>query len=136
MNAKIPTPSPLEMQVLSVLWERGPATVREVLEAMPDGKARAYTTVLSVMQVMEKKALLSHTSQGNTHVYQARVSRDSVTGPLLRNLVRDVFGGNPVMALQQLLAGNRVSREELSEIKKLIAEHDRKAKETSERKQS
>ena len=51
-------PSDLEMQVLSVLWERGPSTAREVLEAMPDGKKRAYTSVLSVMQVMEKKGLL------------------------------------------------------------------------------
>lgn len=127
------TPSPLEMQVLSVCWERGPSTVREVLEALPDGKARAYTTVLSVMQVMEKKRLLSHTSQGNTHIYEARVTRDEVTRPLLRNLVRDVFGGSPAAALQQLLAGNRISREELDEIRKLIAEHDRGGVSTKEK---
>ena len=62
------------MQVLSVLWGRGASTVREVMEAMPDGKARAYTTILSVLQVMEKKGLLSHVAEGNAHVYQARVS--------------------------------------------------------------
>ncbi len=117
-------PSRLEMQVLSVLWERGPSTVREALEAMPDGKARAYTTILSVMQVMEKKGLVSHVAEGNVHIYQARVSRQEVTGPWLRGLVRQVFGGSAATALQHLLAEDRVSREELDEIKEIIARHE------------
>ncbi len=121
---KRPEPSKLEMQVLSVLWNRGAATVREVLEAMPDRKARAYTTILSVLQVMEKKRLVSHTSEGNAHVYEARVSREQVTGPLLRRLVREVFGGSPASAMQQLLAENEMSREELEEIKRLIADYE------------
>ena len=117
-------PSRLEMQVLSVLWQRGAATVREVMNVMPDGKARAYTTILSVIQVMEKKGLLSHVAEGNAHVYQARVSRQEVTGPWLRGLVRQVFGGSAATALQHLLAEERVSREELDEIKEIIARHE------------
>jgi predicted transcriptional regulator len=120
-------PSKLEMQVLSVLWERGPAPVRAVLEAMPDGKTRAYTTVLSVLQVMGKKGLVSHTTQGNTHIYEARVTREQVTGPLLRTLVRDVFGGSAVSALQHLLGQTEVTPEEMSEIKRLLAGYDRPA---------
>jgi predicted transcriptional regulator len=50
-------PAEFELQVLGVLWEHGPSTVREVLERLPDGKPRAYTSVLSVMQVMQKKGL-------------------------------------------------------------------------------
>lgn len=117
-------PSKLETQVLSVLWAGGPATVRAVLEAMPDGKARAYTTILSVLQVMEKKGLVSHTAQGNTHVYGARVTRVQVTRPLLRGLVRDVFGGSTATALQHLLAESEVSRDEMIEIKRLLVGHD------------
>jgi predicted transcriptional regulator len=117
-------PSRLEMQVLSVLWQRGASTVREVMEVMPDGKARAYTTILSVMQVMEKKGLVSHVAEGNVHIYQARVSRQEVTGPWLRGLVRQVFGGSAASALQHLLAEERVSREELDEIKEIIARHE------------
>ena len=117
-------PSRLEMQVLSVLWQRGASTVREVMEVMPDGKARAYTTILSVMQGMEKKGLVSHVAEGNAHVYQARVSRQKVTGPLLRGLVRQVFGGSAATALQHLLAEERVSRQELDEIKEIIARHE------------
>jgi len=117
-------PSRLEMQVLSVLWRRGASTVREALAAMPDGKARAYTTILSVMQVMEKKGLVSHVAQGNVHVYQARVSRQEVAGPFLRGLVRQVFGGSAATALQHLLAEEPVSRRELDDIKEIIARHE------------
>jgi len=112
------------MQVLSVLWARGASTVREVMEVMPDGKTRAYTTILSVMQVMEKKGLVSHVAEGNVHIYQARVSRQKVTGPLLRGLVSQVFGGSAAAALQHLLAENGVSRQELDEIKEIIARHE------------
>ncbi|HYG36632.1 MAG TPA: BlaI/MecI/CopY family transcriptional regulator [Clostridia bacterium] len=117
-------PSKLEMQVLSVLWERGASTVRDVLQAMPDGKSRAYTTILSVMQVMEKKGLVSHVAEGNVHVYQARLSREKVAGPLLRGLVRQLFGGSTATALQHLLAEEEVSRQELDEIKEIIAQHE------------
>jgi predicted transcriptional regulator len=119
-------PSRLEMQVLSVLWQRGASTVREVMKVMPDGKTRAYTTILSVIQVMEKKGLVSHVAEGNVHVYQARVSRQKVTGPWLRGLVRQVFGGSAATALQHLLAEKRVSRQELDEIKEIIARHEQK----------
>jgi len=114
------------MQVLSVLWRRGPSTVRQVLEVMPDGKARAYTTILSVIQVMEKKGLVSHVAEGNVHVYQARVSSQEVTGSWLRGLVRQVFGGSTATALQHLLAAERISRGELEEIKEIIARHEQR----------
>jgi predicted transcriptional regulator len=124
MKAK--EPSRLEMQVLSVLWEKGPATVRAVQEALPDGKTRAYTTVLTVLQVMEKKGLLTHVSQGNTHVYQPTATRRQTIGPVLKSLVRQVFGGSPATAMQHLLAESEVSPEELVKLKQLIAEHEAK----------
>jgi BlaI family penicillinase repressor len=116
------------MQVLAVLWERGAATVRDVMDVMPDGKTRAYTTILSVMQVMEKKGLVSHVTEGNAHIYQARYSRQKVTGPLLRGLVKQIFGGNAATALQHLLAEDGVSRQELDEIKEIIARHEQAGK--------
>jgi BlaI family transcriptional regulator, penicillinase repressor len=120
-------PSKLEMQVLSVLWQRGPSSVRDVLDAMSDGKSRAYTTILTVMQVMEKKGLVSHTAQGNTHIYAAAISRDQVAGPLLKDLVRHLFGGSRVTALQHLLKENEVTPGELDEIKQLIASHEKES---------
>ena len=88
-------PSDLEMQILSVLWERGPSTAREVLEAMPDGKKRAYTTILSAMQVMEKKGLLGHTSRGVAHVYRPAVTKRKVIQPFARSSPRSSAAGPP-----------------------------------------
>jgi BlaI family transcriptional regulator, penicillinase repressor len=117
-------PSDLELQVLSVLWERGPSTVRSVLAALPDGKARAYTTVLTVMQVMEKKGLLTHTRAGMAHVYKPTIDRRRVAGPLLRGLVQRVFGGSPAAAVQQLLRETDVSEDELAKMRSLLRDHE------------
>jgi len=114
------TPSDLEMQILSVLWERGSSTVREVMESMPDGKERAYTSVLSVMQVMEKKGLLTHTSRGVAHVYCPAMSRKKVIKPFLRKVVDEVFCGRPADMMQALLSETQVSKDELAEIRKLL----------------
>jgi BlaI family penicillinase repressor len=113
-------PSDLELQVLTVLWDRGPSSVREVLEEMPDGKQRAYTTVLSVMQVMEKKGLVGHRREGQSYVYQAEVTRQQVLSPLMGDLLRNVFGGKASAALQFLLAD--ADDDELREIRRLIDE--------------
>jgi BlaI family penicillinase repressor len=118
-------PSELELQVLGVLWDRGPSSVRGVLEAMPDGKDRAYTTILSVMQVMEKKGLVGHTQQGQTHLYHAEARREQVLGPMMKDLVRNAFGGSPARALQCLLGGGQLSEGELAEIRRLIDEAGR-----------
>jgi predicted transcriptional regulator len=117
-------PSDLELQVLSVLWKKGPTTVRQVLEAIPDGKTRAYTTILSTMQVMEKKGLIQRTgAKGLTHIYQSAVTRRQVLGPLLQNLIRNVFGGSPSAAVQHLLRETDIADQDLAEIDKLIHDH-------------
>jgi BlaI family transcriptional regulator, penicillinase repressor len=121
-------PSELELQVLGVLWDRGPASVRSVMEAMPDGKDRAYTTILSVMQVMEKKGLVRHTQQGPAHIYHAKLKRNQVLGPLMKDLLRNAFGGNPARVLQCLLDGTGIRDGDLEEIRRVIEDAERKAK--------
>ena len=113
-------PSDLEMQILSVLWDRGASTAREVLEAMPDGKRRAYTSILSVMQVMEKKGLLKHTNRGVAHVYSPVVSKKKIIQPFMHKVVNEVFGGRPSAMMQALLTETPVSDDELAQIHKLL----------------
>ena len=121
-NAK---PSELEMQVLSVLWERGPLGVRQVSEALPDRKKRAYTTVLSVMQTMEKKGLLAHDRNGLAHIYRPKVSREQVFRPMMRTLLRNVFSGRAATAMQYLLAESKLDEAEVREMRALIDDHAR-----------
>lgn len=115
-------PSDLELQVLSLLWELGNATVREVLDAMPDGKKRAYTTMLSVLQVMEKKGLVTHESKGQSYSYKPTVKRSQILKPVLRNLVDNVFGGSPASVFQSLVSETSINADELNQIQKLVDE--------------
>ena len=113
-------PSDLEMQILSVLWEKGDSTVREVLEAMPDGKKRAYTSILSVMQVMEKKGLLRHTTCGTAHVYSPAVNKKKIIQPFMRKILDEVFGGKPSVMMQALLKETSISNNEMAQIQKIL----------------
>ena len=118
-------PSDLELQVLSVLWDRGPSSVRDVLDAMPDGKERAYTTVLTVLQSLEKKKLVRHKQRGRQYIYRAAANRDGVMAPRIRRLMRHVFGGDPAAVLQHILDGTEVSADDLAAMRELLAEHER-----------
>jgi predicted transcriptional regulator len=119
-------PSNLEMQVLLVLWARGPLGARQVLEELPDKKERAYTTVLSVMQVMEKKGLLRHETEGNRHIYAPTVKKSEVLGTFLRGMVTNIFGGSAANAMQHLLQDTPVSEEEIQEMRALLNAHAKK----------
>jgi len=120
-------PSELELQVLAVLWERGPSAVKDVRESLPDGKDRAYTTVLSVLQVMEKKGLVGHTREGQAHHYHALAKRGTILRPFMRELVRNVFGGSPARAFQSLLDGSSIDEQEFAQIKKMIKDAEHRA---------
>lgn len=122
METKREAPSPLELQILSLLWRRGLSTVRQVLESMPDGKLRVYTSILPAMQGMEKRGMLAHDVEKNAYVHRPIVTKKHVLGPWLRSLVRELFGGSPVDAARALLQYTRVSGKELARIKKLVAE--------------
>jgi len=126
-------PSDLEMQILSLLWDKGPSTTREVLDAMPDGKKRAYTTILSVLQVMEKKGLLGHTNRGLAHVYSPAVSKSEIIQPFMQKLINEVFGGRPTAMMQALLTETSVSSVELKQIRSLLDSLGKSEPQQSER---
>lgn len=125
----LPKPAELELKILSVLWEHGPQTVRAVLDLLPDGRTRAYTTVLSTMQVMEKKGLLSHSREGVSHVFRPEVDRGDVMRPMMGELMNNVFSGSPSAVLQCLLDEASVDESELTAIRRLIRDHAQRLKE-------
>ncbi len=112
------------MQILGLLWRDGPLTAREVLNRMPDGKKRAYTSVLSVMQVMDKKGFLSRTREGLTDRWRPKVKESQILESFMKTVVSHVFGGRAAKAMQCLLGGGDVAREEIEEIRTLLNEYD------------
>jgi BlaI family penicillinase repressor len=117
---KLVKPTDLEMQILSVLYERGPSTARAILESMPDGKSRAYTTILSAMQVMEKKGFLKHETSGKTHIFRPAKSKKQIVGPFVRKVVTEIFAGKPAAMMQALLAGEKLSDAEIAEMREML----------------
>ncbi len=118
---KTKSPSKQELSILALLWEHGPMTARAVLESLPDKKERAYTSVLSVLQAMERKGLVDHTARGNTNVYRPLAQQQRTVGRVLGDIVRDVFGGSRTAAVQHLLGNAPISPEELDQVEALIA---------------
>ena len=129
-KARFAEPAEFELQILGVLWEHGPATVRQVMEWLSDGKERAYTSVLSVMQVMQKKELLSVADErdGLAHIFKPMVTREQVAVPLLQGLVRKIFGGSTKTAMQHLLDADKVDRSEIEAMRKLLDDLENRAK--------
>ena len=128
-NKTVP-PSEFELQILGTLWESGSGTVRQVMERLSDGKDRAYTSVLSVMQVMQKKGLLGLEKQrdGLAHIFKPLVSREQVVVPMLRGLVTKVFGGRTHAAVQHLLHDDQVDGAEIAKLRKLLDEIESRQK--------
>jgi predicted transcriptional regulator len=113
-------PTPAELEVLKYLWDRGPATVREVMEALNRRRRRAYTSVMSLLGVMTEKGLLKRRQQGRGYVYQPRLARDKTIGPMLHDLLDRAFEGSAASLVARLLDESSPSQTELEEIRKTI----------------
>ena len=107
---------------------RGPLSVRAIREALPDGKNRAYTTVLTLVQILEKKGFVAHTVHGQAHIFRPLVTRRQVLRPLMSQLLRNVFGGRPAEAVQCLLDSTQLDAEELAEIRQAIQNASQKSR--------
>ena len=111
-------PTDAELAILTVLWSRGPSTVRQIAEDM--GRAAGYTTILKLLQIMTEKLLVVRDEAARTHVYQAAYTQDQTQRQLVTDLLERAFGGSAAKLVLQALAASKTSPEELAEIKKLL----------------
>jgi len=119
-------PTPAELEVLQVIWERGPSTVREVMNALNQERPRAYTSVMSLMNVMVEKGLLTAKPKGRAFLYSARVSQAGTQSEIVKDLLNRVFDGSASALVMHLLAEAKPDSAELDEIRKTISEFTRK----------
>ena len=122
MSRHLPRPTDAELSILRVLWERGPATVRQVHEALADTRETGYTTTLKLMQIMADKGLVSRDESSRTHIYAARGSQEQTQRQLVNDLVDRAFGGSAAELVLRALSDGKTSAAELQEIRKLIDE--------------
>ena len=118
-------PTAGELQILQVLWERGPSTVREVHEALQEEKALGYTTVLKLMQIMTSKGLVRRNEDQRAHVYEAQQPEEKTKRQLAADMLERVFDGSARELMLHALAVQRSSRQEIEELRSLLDEHER-----------
>ncbi len=107
-----------ELDIMGVLWESGPSTVAEVRERLADDLA--YTTVLTVLRVLEEKGHVGHEEEGRAHRYHALVARESAGESALRKLTRKLFGGSPELLLTQLVSDRDISDDDMRRMRDLL----------------
>ena len=109
-----------ELDLMSVLWEMGSATVAEVQERLTD--ELAYTTVLTMLRTLEMKGHIAHREEGRAFRYYPLVDREVAGASALRRITRKIFGGSPEMLLTQLVADKNLTEEELQRMRQLLDE--------------
>jgi predicted transcriptional regulator len=115
-----PKPTESELELLGILWERGPVTVRELFEAVNLGRPVVYTGVLKLLQIMTEKGLVERDERGRAHVYRAAVSQADTERRFLQELSEKFFAGSAAQLALRALQIEKASDEELEAIRELI----------------
>jgi predicted transcriptional regulator len=119
-----PRPTDAELEILTVLWSRGPCTVREVHEILVKRKPAQYTTILKLLQIMAEKGLVRRDEKQRAHVYAASRAREWTQRQLARDLLERAFGGSAAQLVLGALSARRASRQELAEIRKMLDDQE------------
>jgi predicted transcriptional regulator len=122
------TPTEAELEILKVLWERGPSTGREVLDVLVAQRKRAYTSVMSVLNIMANKGQVIRKPHGRAFIYSAKRPREKTLGKMVNSLLRRAFEGSAASLVSQLLDQSKPTPEELDKIWKVIEEYDGRSK--------
>jgi predicted transcriptional regulator len=122
MPTKLPRPTDAELEILRVLWQKGPSTVREVHESLDRGDSIGYTTVLKLLQIMAEKRLVSRDERQRAHLYAPRIPREETQRQLVGDLLERAFGGSTEKLVMQALSSRRSTPEQLARIRELLDE--------------
>jgi BlaI family transcriptional regulator, penicillinase repressor len=117
-------PTASELEILRVLWTRGPSTVREVYEALREQKSLGYTTVLKLLQIMTAKGTVRRNEQQRAHVYEACQPAEETKRQLVGDVLHRVFEDSASELMIHALEGRRTSKRELDELRRLLDEYE------------
>jgi BlaI family transcriptional regulator, penicillinase repressor len=127
MPSKLPRPTDAELEILTVLWSRGPSTVRDVYETLKRRRRSVqYATVLKFMQIMTQKGLVLRDESERAHVYEAAQTRESTQQQLAGDLLERGFNWSRKNLLIGALSARETSKEELAELRKLLDEYEKR----------
>ena len=119
-STPIPRPTEAELELLQILWQKEPATVREIHDSLSEDKPSGYTTVLKLLQIMTSKGLVVRDEANRAHVYRAAFTQDAMQSRLLKDLSNRLFAGSAAQLALHALAMEPASDDELSQIRTLL----------------
>src|SRR5499427_2786002 len=120
-------PTASELEILRVLWSRGPSTVREVHEALSERRELEYTTVLKLLQIMTTKGTVRRNETQRAHIYEAGLPAEQTKRQLAGNMLQRVFEGSASQLMMHALANKKASHDEIEEIRRLLDDYERKS---------
>ena len=126
-KAAPPRPTQTELEILRVLWLRGPSSVREVQQTMSETRVTGYTTVLKLLQIMQRKGLVARDERERTHVYRAALAQEQTQRQLVNDLLDRAFNGSATQLILQALAAKRTSPDEMDEIRRMLDKAQRRS---------
>lgn len=121
---KSPTLTEAELRLMDVLWQRGPSTVQQVLDALPGEKLLAYNSVLTIIRILEKKGYVAHAKDGRAHVYAPLVERSQATRSEVRHLVQRLFHDSHELLVLNILEDSGLSTDELQRLKQYLKDRE------------
>jgi len=128
MASDLPRPTDAELEILTVLWSRGPSTVRDVHEAVTARRPAQYTTILKLMQIMAEKGLVRRNEKQRAHIYEAAKPREWTQRQLAGDLLQRAFNGSAASLVIGALSARKASKQELAELRRLLEEYEKGAK--------
>lgn len=127
-KAALARPTDGEVEILRVLWDRGPSTVRDVYAVLSETKPLGYTTVLKLMQIMAEKGLVQRNEDQRAHIYAASAPQKETQQRMVGDMLDRVFGGSAMQLVMQALATKKASAKELAQIRQMLDEVERGAR--------
>lgn len=121
-------PTESELEVLQILWEHGPSSVRKVNEKLNEKREVGYTTTLKIMQIMTEKGLVTRNTDSRTHVYHSAVKEAETQTSLLDSFIQKTYRGSAMKLVMQALGKEDATTQELAELKQIIDKIEKKNK--------
>lgn len=124
-HPELPRPTDAELEILTVLWSRGPSTVRDVHEAISARRPAQYTTVLKLLQIMDQKGLVRRNEKQRAHIYEPSQPREATQRQLAGDLLQRGFNGSARNLVLGALAARKTSKEDLADLRQLLDEYEK-----------
>ena len=112
-----------ELRIMNALWQKGPGTVQQVLDWLPDEPALAYNSILTTVRILEKKGYVGHLKDGRAHVYQPLIDKDEASRSEIRHLVGRFFRNSHEALLLNILRDEEINEREVKRLREILGRH-------------